>query len=253
MRLKALLGVALFVMLWFALVQGHVWRFAMLPDPVAVAREWFSPNPAYGISIFTHAYYMDILASTRRVALAFFLAAVLGIPAGILLGCNKTAREFFFPVLEIIRPIPPLAWVPIAILVFPGQEAAMIFLTWIAEFFAMVLNTMHGVRSIDETYIRAARSLGAGNFAVIRHVVLPGAMPSIFTGLQVAMGTAWFSLVAGELIAGSAGLGYAMLNAYQSLQITTIVIAMATLGILGSASSVLVRALRRRVLVWQAA
>jgi NitT/TauT family transport system permease protein len=250
-RLRALLGVAFFIAAWFALVHGGVWRFSKLPDPVSVAQEWFSPNPAYGVSLFTHAYYDDIFASVRRVACAFFLAAAIGIPVGILLGWNRSAREFFFPLFEIIRPIPPLAWVPIAILAFPGQEGAMIFLTWIAEFFAMVLNTMHGVRSIDETYVRAARSLGASDFAVIRHVVLPGAMPSIFTGLQVAMGTAWFSLVAGELIAGSAGLGYAMLNAYQQLQTTTIVIAMATLGVLGFLSSVLVRAVRRRTLAWQ--
>jgi NitT/TauT family transport system permease protein len=244
-------GIAGFLALWFALVHFHVWRFDKVPSPVDVATEWFSPNPAYGVSIFTANYYTDILASVRRVAFAFALAAGFGIPTGILLGWNQTAREYLFPLLELIRPIPPLAWVALAVLVFPSQELAIVFLTWIAEFFAMVLNTMHGVASIDKTYVRAARCLGASEAAVIRHIVLPGALPAIFTGLQVAMGTAWFSLVAGELISGSAGLGYEMLNAYQQLQMPTIVIAMITLGLLGFASSTAVRWASRRVLAWQ--
>jgi NitT/TauT family transport system permease protein len=244
-------GIAGFLALWFLLVQFHVWRFDKLPGPLSVAQEWFSPQPAYGISVFTAQYYLDILASVRRVAAAFALAAAFGIPVGVLLGWNRSAREFLFPLLELLRPVPPLAWVPIAVLVFPSQEWAIVFLTWIAEFFAMVLNTMYGVGSIDKTYVQAARCLGASEADVIRHIVLPGALPAIFTGLQVAMGTAWFSLVAGELISGSAGLGYEMMSGYQNLQLPTIVIAMITLGMLGFTSSVVVRWASRKTLAWQ--
>ena len=245
------LGFALFVGAWYVLVDAHVWRFAKLPDPLAVAREWTSRDPLYGTSLFTASYYRDIAASTVRVLLAFALATGLGVPLGILLGWNRTARETLFPLVEVLRPIPPLAWVPLAVLALPGQEPAMIFVTWIAAFFATVLNTMLGVASIDETYLRAAACLGARKGDVLRHVVVPGALPYVFTGLQIAMGTAWFSLVAGEMIAGQAGLGYLTLNAYQQLQTPTIVIAMATLGVLGFASSFAVRRLGRTLSAWQ--
>jgi hypothetical protein len=108
-------------------------------------------------------------------------------------GWNRVARDFLFPLLELIRPIPPLAWVPLAILMLSGQQAAMIFLTWIAAFFATVLNTMLGVTSIDESYLRAAYCLGSRRWDVLWNVVVPGALPYIFTGLQIGMGVAWFS------------------------------------------------------------
>jgi NitT/TauT family transport system permease protein len=246
------LGFVLFAGAWYVLVAAHVWRFDKLPDPLSVAREWFSPNPVFGTSLFTASYYADIWASLVRVLAAFALAVLLGLPFGIVLGWNRTLREFLFPLVELLRPIPPLAWVPLAVLALPGQEPAMIFLTWIAAFFATVLNTMLAVASVDETHLRAAACLGARPLDVLRHVIVPSSLPFIFTGLQIAMGTAWFSLVAAEMIAGQAGLGYLTLNSYQQLQTTTIVIAMGTLGILGFFSSYLVRRLGRTLAAWQA-
>jgi NitT/TauT family transport system permease protein len=175
----------------------------------------------------------------------------LGVPLGILLGWNRTARDFVFPLLEIIRPIPPLAWVPLAILVLSAQGAAMIFLTFLAAFFVTVLNTMLGVASIDEAYIRAAYCLGSNRRDVLLNVIVPGALPYIFTGLQIAMGVAWFSLVAGEMIAGEAGLGYLILNAYTQLQTVTVVIGMITLGCVGYVSSAIVRRIGTGLMAWQ--
>ena len=248
-----ILGFAIFLALWYVLVQLGVWRFGKLPSPVGVVAEWISPSPKYGTSIFTPVYYQDIWASTFRVFLAFVLATALGVPLGILLGWNRKARDYIFPLLELIRPIPPMAWVPLAILMMPGQEPAMIFLTWIAAFFATVLNTMLGVFSIDESLIRAAYCLGAKPRTVLFEVIVPGALPFIFTGLQISVGVAWFSLVAGEMIAGQAGLGYLILNSYVQLQTPTIVIGMVTLGFVGYLSSALVRRLARRLMAWQAA
>jgi NitT/TauT family transport system permease protein len=127
----------------------------------------------------------------------------------------------------------------------------MIFLTFIAAFFATVLNTMLGVTSIDESYLRAAYCLGSRRWDVLWNVVVPGALPYIFTGLQIGMGVAWFSLVAGEMIAGEAGLGYLILNSYTELQTVTIVIGMITLGFVGYLSSALVRWIGHRLMVWQ--
>ncbi len=244
-------GAIAFVALWYLLVRFEVWRFAKLPDPLSVLREWAARRPQYGVSIYTAAYYQDIWTSTLRVFGAFVLATLLGVPLGIALGWSRRVRDYLFPLLELIRPIPPLAWVPLAILMLTNQEAAMIFLTWIAAFFATVLNTMLGVTSIDASYVRAAYCLGSSHRDVLRHVIIPGALPFVFTGLQIAMGVAWFSLVAGEMIAGQAGLGYMILSAYMDLQTPTIVIGMVTLGLVGFLSSALVRWLGGRLTAWQ--
>lgn len=253
---KNLLGLAGFVgffAIWYLLVHFEVWRFSKLPSPFAIVGEWVNRNPAYGTSIFTPIYYADIWASVVRVFWAFVLAIALGVPLGILLGWNRVARDFLFPLLELIRPIPPMAWVPLAILMLGGQEAAMIYLTWIAAFFATVLNTMLGVFSIEESYIRAAYCLGSSRRDVLFNVIVPGALPFVFTGLQIAMGVAWFSLVAGEMIAGEKGLGYLILNSYVQLQTPTIVIGMVTLGFVGFLSSAIVRWFGRKLMAWQVA
>ena len=153
--------------------------------------------------------------------------------------------------LFTLRPIPMLAWVPLAILMWPGREASIVFLTFLGSYFATVLNTLLGVESIDESYFRAARSLGARPRDVFFKVILPGAMPFIFTGLQISMGYAWFSLVAGEMLAGEYGLGYLIWNSFMLVQYPVIIIAMITLGVIGSLSSLLIRMIGNRLMQWK--
>jgi NitT/TauT family transport system permease protein len=141
--------------------------------------------------------------------------------------------------------------VPIAILIFPGDEPAVIFVTFLVAFFATTLNTLLGVRSIDLDYFRAAECLGARPKDILKDVIIPGAMPTIFTGLQIAMGAAWFSLVAGEMIAAQYGLGFMILESYNLIQYPTIIIMMATLGIIGYASSALIRGLGNKMVRWR--
>jgi NitT/TauT family transport system permease protein len=133
---------------------------------------------------------------------------------------------------------------------FKGLETPVIFLTFLASFYATALNTMLGVESIDETYFRAAQCLGARRAQVFLHVVVPGAMPFIFTGLQISMGVAWFSLVAAEMVSGKYGLGYLIMNSYTDVQYPTIVIGMITLGLVGYATSALVRAVGNSLMEW---
>ncbi|AKK30317.1 ABC transporter permease [Mycobacterium sp. EPa45] len=247
------LGFVLFVGAWYLLVD--VWqlpRFRTLPGPTEVIREWLSPQPVYGTSIFTGVYYQHIWVSVRRVTIAFVLALVLGIPLGLLLGWSTRFRQYAFPVFELIRPIPILAWVPLALLMFHTREVSVVFLTFLAAFYAVTLNTLLGVQSIDQNLLRAARCLGARPVTVLRTVVIPGSLPYIFTGLQIAMGVAWFSLVAGEIIAGQYGLGYLINASYTTTRYPTIVIAMATLGILGFASSAIIRLVGRRLMAYRA-
>jgi NitT/TauT family transport system permease protein len=247
-----LAGFAILLGLWYLTVE--VWklpRFRDIPGLTTVFKEMFNRNPVYGLSVYTPEYYQHIVASVRRVAIAFALATGLGVPLGLFLGWSKAFREYVFPVFETLRPIPILAWVPLAILMFSGTETPVIFLTFLASFFATALNTMLGVESIDESYSRAARCLGASKWQVFREVIVPGAMPFVFTGLQISVGVAWFSLVAGEMVSGEFGLGYVINTSYTMVRYPTIVIGMVTLGAVGYITSALVRMVGDAMMQWR--
>ena len=235
-------GYALALGAWYASVKWlPLASFKRLPDPVGVVREWLSPDPAFGISLFTAAYYKHILASTLRAWAAFALAVALGVPLGILMGWSSRFNAYASALVGLLRPVPPLAWVPLAILLLPGVEVAVVFVTFLVAFFATALNTLVGVRSIDPDHMRAAQCLGASRRDLLIDIIIPGALPQIFTGLQIAMGAAWFSLAAGEMIAAQFGLGFLIMDAYNLIQYSTIVIAMGTLGVMGFASSAVIR------------
>ena len=243
-------GIALAV--WYASVKwAPLPSFARMPDPVGVIREWFSPQPAFGISIFTAAYYKHILASTARAWAAFALAVACGVPLGILMGWSTRFNAYASALVGLLRPVPPLAWVPLAILLLPAAEAAVVFVTFLVAFFATTLNTLVGVQAIDPDHIRAARCLGARRRDVLFDVIIPGALPQIFTGLQIAMGAAWFSLAAGEMVAAQYGLGFLIMDAYSLIQYSTIVIAMGTLGLMGFISSAIIRMAGNRLMRWR--
>jgi NitT/TauT family transport system permease protein len=168
-----------------------------------------------------------------------------------MLGWSQRFREYVFPVFEILRPVPILAWVPISIVIFSGSETSVVFLTFIAAFFVTTLNTMVGVQSIDGAYVRAAESLGASQRQIFLHIIAPGALPAIFTGLQIAVGISWFSLVAAEMVSGEYGLGYLINTAFTKIQYPTIAIGMATLGMVGYATSAMVRLIGRQLTEWR--
>jgi NitT/TauT family transport system permease protein len=226
-------------------------RFNFIPNPLYLFREWTSAAPKFGVSLFTPQYYDHILVSVWRVYAAFAISVLVGAPLGIFLGWSRLTRHLVFPIVELLRPIPPLAWVPLAVLMIPTTEAAVIFVTLLAAFFATVLNTLLGVTSIHENYFRAASCLGYSRWDVLWRVVVPGALPFIFTGLQIAMGVAWFSLVGGELIAGRSGLGYLIFDAYTQVALPNIFIGMITLGVLGWLSSAFIRLVGHWLVRWQ--
>lgn len=245
-------GYLLTFVAWYICVKWlPIASFQRLPDPVTVLIEWFNPDPDYGLSFFTADYYLHIWYSTYRATTSFVLAVILGVPLGIMMGWRVKVNEYASALLSILRPIPPLAWVPIAILIFPGSEPAVIFVTFLVAFFATTMNTLLGVKSIDRDYFRAAECLGAKPKDILRDVIIPGALPSIFTGLQIAMGAAWFSLVAGEMIAAQYGLGFMILESYNLVQYPTIVIMMITLGIVGFVSSAIIRIIGNRLMRWR--
>ena len=247
-----LIGFTLFLGFWYLAVE--VWRlprFSQMPGLTEVFREWLNPDPVYGLSIYTPEYYTHIWVSVRRVGIAFLLATALGVPLGLFLGWSTRFKEYVFPVFEMLRPIPILAWVPLAILMFSGLETPVLFLAFLASFFATALNTMLGVQSIDESYFRAGYCLGANRWQVFRHIIVPGAMPYIFTGLQISIGVCWFSLVAAEMVSGQFGLGYVINNSYTNVRYPTIIIGMGTLGAIGYGTSALVRLAGDYMMQWR--
>lgn len=250
---RMLIGYALALGAWYVCVDALALpRFEDLPGVVEVFREWSHEEPSFGLSLYTPVYYEHIWTSLRRVGLAFALATGLGVPLGLALGASPRFRDYVFPVLELLRPIPILAWVPLAIIIFDGAESPVVFLTFLASFFATALNAQLGVRSIEPEYLLAARCLGAGKLAVFWHIILPGALPSIFTGLELSVGVAWFSLVAAEMVSGQFGLGYVINTSFTMVQYPTIVIGMLTLGVVGHATSAAVRLVGRLLMGWRA-
>lgn len=253
-RQRLILGVTSvvgFVFVWWLFTEYLMLpRFEKLPGPVVVWREFFSQDPIYGTSLFTPHFYQHIFWSCIRILAGFTIATCLGIPLGLFMGWKLKVRHYAFPLVELLRPIPTMAWVPLAILMFTSREAPIIFLACLASFFATVLNTLLGVDSIDEAYFRAAQCLGASSTDIFKKVVVPGALPFIFTGLQISMGVAWFSLVAAEMLSGEYGLGYLIWDSYVLSQYPVIVIGMVTLGLIGYFCSALIRMVGNMLMRW---
>ena len=248
----AFIGIGIWLLSYFLL--NEYWRvspFYKVPGPVEVVTEWLNKDPIWGTSLFTQDYYINIWVSCRRILIAFAIATGLGVPLGLFMGWSKKFKDYTFPILETLRPIPILAWVPLAIVMFAGFETPIIYLATLASFFVTALNTMLGVESIDESYFRAAGCLGSKKHHVFLNVVVPGALPFIFTGLQISIGVAWFSLVAAEMISGDYGLGYMIMDSFMVNKYTTMVMAMLTLGFVGWITSAMVRAAGNRMMQWR--
>ncbi len=192
----------------------------------------------------------DLTASLARVFGGFLLAAVVGIMLGLVIGRSRWAEDALLPPLELLRPIPAVAWIPLAILMFPSSEMSMIFITFAGALFPILLNTIHGVEGVDPRLIASARSLGSGRYSVFTEVILPGAAPSIVTGLSIGMGTAWFCLVTAEMISGQFGIGYYTWASYTIQNYADIVVGMLFIGLFGMGSSALVKRLGNALMPW---
>ena len=245
-------GVGLWILAYYLFCEGwKLPRFEKLPGPVEIITEWFNRDPDWGISAFSPEYYEHIIVSCRRILISFTIATCVGIPLGLFMGWSKTFRDYSFPILETLRPIPILAWVPLAILMFSGLETPVIFLATLASLFVTTLNTLLGVDSIDESYFRAANCLGSKPRHIFFHIVVPGSLPFIFTGLEISIGVAWFSLVAAEMVSGEFGLGYLIVDSYMNITYVPMVIAMLTLGFVGWITSAMVRVVGNRMMQWR--
>ena len=240
-------SIAGWVALW-ELASAREWelvffRFENIPAPSEVLKAGADllSDPKLGSHVWN---------SLRRIFTGFGLAALLAVGIGLGIGRLRLARESLLPPLEVLRPVPAVAWIPLSILLFASAEESMVFITFIGAFFPILLNTIHGVEAIDPRLINASLTLGAGPVAVFREVILPGALPSIVTGLSIGMGTSWFSLVSAEMISGQFGIGYYTWEPYTLQNYSNIVLGMVGIGVLGMGSSVLIKKLGRRCMPW---
>jgi NitT/TauT family transport system permease protein len=249
-RIRALLIGALslvaFLIVWHLLTRYRVVffvRFTNVPSPLAV-------YDSFTRAIHDPKFLMHVLLSCRRILLGFSLAALVAVPLGLVMGRFKLIHEVVFPVAEVMRPIPAIAWVPMAIMLWPTNEQSIVFITFLGSFFPILVNALHGMALVDPVLVRAARCLGAREFAIFREVYFPSALPHIFTGLTVGMGVAWVSLIAAEMISGQYGIGYFTWEAYSLVQYADIALGMIAIGVLGLASSLLIRAVGRLAMPW---
>ncbi len=194
----------------------------------------------------------DVLASLKRIAVALGFAALIGYPLGIALGASRTFAWFFEPILNFFRPIPPLAWIPLSIVWFGITDAQNQFIIFLAALFPIVLNTVEGVRDVERSLIRAARTLGASRLAIAFTVVLPGALPAMFVGLRVGVGIAWMALVAGELVAATSGLGFLISQGRFLYRSDYIIVGMVLIGLIGLALDALIQRIQSLAMPWRA-
>jgi NitT/TauT family transport system permease protein len=219
-------------------------RFQNVPEPLVVAN-------AFTKHLHDSKFYVHILVSMQRILIGFALATAIGIVLGVMMGRSKTVRDVVTPYIEVIRPIPAVAWIPLAILMWPTEESSIIYITFLGALFPIILNTIHGVEQTPEVLVRAAQTLGASRLQIFWHVTMPAALPSIATGLAIGMGVSWFSLLAGEIISGQYGIGYFTWNAYSLIKYPEIIVGMLTIGTLGTLSTMAVRKLTQPLLAWQ--
>jgi NitT/TauT family transport system permease protein len=241
---QGLAGIALFLALWEV---GSALALPMLrhvPGPLEVLRQLLRV-------VQSSQYWLSWYVSGRRVFLGYVIGVGLGVPLGLAMGMSRIFRGMGFPVLEVLRPIPPLAWVPLSILFWPTMEQTIVSIIFLGAFFTVVLNVLGGVETIDVSYRRAAVSMGARPWHLFWKIVLPATAPSIVTGMAVGMGLTWEIVVAAEMIASiQAGLGFMMWQAYVGGDTALIIVSMVSIGLAGLVSSSAIWLLGRRLTPW---
>jgi NitT/TauT family transport system permease protein len=230
-----------------------LWEFAR-PLGVPVLSKLPPPSEIVKTSqqlLTSNLYWDGWLLSIQRITLGFLLAQLIGVPIGLLMALHRASFETAFPIVEILRSIPPVAWIPISIIFWPTRELSVIFIVFLGAFWIVLLNTIGGASNIDANYRRAALSLGSTPRDMFWRIILPATIPSIVTGMAVGMGIAWEMVVAAEMVAGRTGLGYLL---WQSLEINAIaqcIICMISIGIAGFISSEIIRLFGSFVAPWQ--
>ncbi len=244
-RWASVLGI---IGIWWLATSSGVVETRYLPSPADLVRHtWLLFTDGYrGTSLAIH-----LVASMRRTAIGFGLAVALGIPIGLAMGRYRILAAMFGPVLAFLRPIPPIAFIPLAVLYLGLGESAKIVLIFLAAFMFVVLNAEAGVRSVPAILIRAGETLGYSPRRLFTHIILPGSLPSVMSGVRVAAAVSWALVVAAELVAGQKGLGYMVASAGNFFDIRSVFVGILFIGVIGYLLDAGARTLERRLLHWQ--
>ncbi|MFI6870801.1 ABC transporter permease [Nocardia sp. NPDC050406] len=245
-RLVRLSAVLAAIAVWQFLTGNDIrlWiRFDTLPTVTETLR-------ALRTQVGTETFYLDLGQSLIRILTGFGLAALIGVTTGVALGRSRWFADIFGPLTELARPIPAIAIVPVAILLFPDDEAGIVFITFVAAYFPIMVSTRHAVRALPTLWEDSVRTLGGGRWDVLWRVVLPGSLPGVFGGLSVGIGVAWICVVSAEMISGRLGVGYRTWQAYTIVDYPGVFVGIITIGVLGYTTSAAVELLGRRVTRW---
>jgi NitT/TauT family transport system permease protein/sulfonate transport system permease protein len=242
--LRKFAGIVLVLLVWQALATfGFINPFLLPPPSRLVVTFW---DMLIDGSLVVHA-----ASSLERVVVGFIVAAFVGTVLGVALGWWPAVSEQLMPIVEAVRPIPPIAWTPLAILWFGIGNAPSYFLVFIGAIFPVFVNTFAAVRGLDRTQINAALCLGAGPRLLITDIIIPASLPVIFPGLRIALGVGWMCVVAAELIAAQSGLGYLIQQSRMLLQTQVVLTGMITIGIIGFVMNAGMIWLERRLIPWK--
>lgn len=246
-RISNLAALAVLVIVWQ--IVSAVWlpridpyMAVLMPPPTIVFRSAVELISSGDLTYHT-------LASLKREGIAF-LFALAAVPIGLLMGWYQPIYAQLDPVIEVLRPIPPLAWIPLSILWFGIGDEQNEFIIFLGMFFPILINAVDGVRKVERNLVRAARSLGANEYSLITRIVLKAALPQIITGIRIGLGVGWMALVAAELVGASSGLGFLINDARSVLRTDIIVVGMATIGMVGLAIDAVLRLATRKLLPW---
>jgi len=258
-RLRGLWVPALLILVWELCARAGWVSAIVLPAPSAVLHRWalalapaqpIEPGQSWLAWMVSGEMVHDAAASLLRVLMGFAIGAGLAVPAGLLMGASRKLHDLLDPLLQVLRPIPPIAYIPLAMLWFGLGNPPAVFLITLGAFFPVLMNTIAGVRSVDRLYVRAARNLGARPSTIFLRVMLPSAMPFILTGMRIGIGTAFIVVIVSEMIAVNDGLGFRILEAREFMWSDKIIAGMLMIGLLGLALDSAMSALNRHLLRW---
>jgi len=234
--------------IWWAVTAFGLIAPLFLPAPQQVFHQLLVVAGPQGFMDAT--LWQHLAASLTRIAIALLAATLIGVPVGILMGLNATARGILDPLIELYRPVPPLAYLPLMVIWFGIGETSKILLIYLAIFAPVVMSTLAGVKSAQQVRLRAAQSLGASRWQTLWFVVLPGALPEILTGLRIGLGVGWSTLVAAELITATHGLGFMVQSAGEFLATDVVLAGIAVIALIAFSLELGLRALQRRLTPW---
>jgi nitrate/nitrite transport system permease protein len=232
-RLTAMtLGIAVFVALWAIIA-----KFGRIPDPLSVFREAVKifSNPFYRNGPNDQGIGWNVLMSLGRVAIGFGLAAAVGIPMGFMIGRFRFLSDMAAPIVALLKPVSPLAWLPIGLLLFKAANPASIYVIFVCSLWPMIVNTAVGVRQIPSDYLNVARVLNLSEWKVFTRILFPAVLPYMLTGVRLSIGVAWLVIVAAEMLTGGVGIGFWVWDEWNNLKVDHILIAIFVIGMVGLA------------------